>query len=151
MGGKENMKNLQFKKGAIVKFNVLGCSPLAGRVTNITETEVEICYQQKVSNTGNFKESDIPFDQNSITADTDYFATIDRDKICKWEYFRFSSQAPHMDTCFCKSAEEFNALHINHYKNGICTGEDEGGGSCSSETSKVDGTFAGEFKGSFFD
>lgn len=139
------MKNLQFKKGAIVKFNVLGCSPLAGRVTNITETEVEICYQQKVSNTGNLRESDIPFNKNSISADTDYFATIDRDKICKWEYFRFSSQDPHMDTCFCKSVEEFNALHINHYKNDICTGEDENGGSCSSETSKVNGYSADKF------
>lgn len=143
MGGKENMKNLRFKKGAIVRFNVLGCNPLVGRVTNITDTEVEICYQQKVSNTGNFRDSDIPFDQNSITADTDHFATIDRDKICKWEYFRFSSQDPHMDTRFCKSAEEFNALHINHYKNGICTGEDEDGGSCSSQSSKVDAAFAG--------
>lgn len=42
-------------------------------------------------------------------------------------------------------------VKISSKKIVICTGEDEGGGSCSSETSKVDGAFAGEFKGSFFD
>lgn len=145
------MKNLRFKEGAVVQFNVLGCSPLTGRVINITETEVEICYQSKVSNTGNLLFADIPFDTDSITADSDHFATIDRDKICKWEYFRFSPRDSRLDTCFCKSIEECNALHINHYKNGICTGEGEDGGSAASKSPKVDGAFAGDFKGSFFD
>lgn len=109
----------------------------------MTDTEVKICYQQQVSTTGDYVSTDLPYDQNCITADTPYFATIDKDKICKWEYFRFTYQNVDRDTCFCKSAEEFNALHLNHYKNGICTGEDEDGGSCSSENSKVDASFAG--------
>jgi len=141
------MKNLRFKKGAVVTFNVLGCSPLTGRVTNITNTKVEICDQQKVLIAGNlaFNRSSIP-DPYYITADTNFFVTIDRDKICTWEYFHLSAQGSRLDSYSCKSLEEFNALHISEYKNDICTGEDEDNRSCSSETSKVDEAFAGEFK-----
>lgn len=144
------MRNLRFKKGAVVKFCGVGFKPCWGKVVDMTDTEVKVCYQQQVSTSGDYTLEDLPYDQKCITADTPYFTTIDKDKISQWEFFHFTYQNSSINTCFCKSAEEFNALHINHYKNGICTGEDEDGGSCSSKISKVDGAFAGDFEDSFF-
>lgn len=139
------MKNLRFKKGAVVKFCIVGCDTLWGRVVNLADTEVEICYQQQVSTTGELFSKDLPYDNKFITADTDHFVTIDAEKICTWEYYRFS-YCNRSTTYFCRSIEEFNSLHISHYKNGICTG-DENGVAPSSESPKVDVAFAGEFKG----
>ncbi len=126
MGGKENMKNLRFKKGAIVKLHIIGCDPLWGRVVDIDDTEVKICYQHQVSTAGRLFTIEIPYDLRLITADTDHFINIDPEKICAWEYYRFS-YCNNFSTRFCSSIEEFNSLHISHYKNGICTGENEDG------------------------